>query len=63
MKRKDCVFYHCEHHMGASIDCCTLRNKLGDCPCTLNCEKYANKNYVFKLGLNELQRTNEAGND
>lgn len=60
MKRKDCVFYHCEHQMGASIDCCTLRNELGDCPCTLDCEKYANKNYVFKLGLNELQKMNNA---
>ena len=60
MIRRDCIHYHCEHDMGASIDCCTLKKELGNCPCTFNCEKYINKNYVFKLGLNELQKINNA---
>ena len=38
--RRDCHWYHCEHQMGASIDCCTLRENLGDCPCSDDCKDY-----------------------
>lgn len=38
--RRDCYWYHCEHQMGASIDCCTLANGLGDCPCSDDCKNY-----------------------
>lgn len=52
--REDCVFYHCEKDMGASIDCCTLKG-LGNCPCSDSCEDYADKNEVYKLGLEVLR--------
>ena len=58
MKRKDCINYHCEHHMGASIDCCVLRG-LGNCPCSNDCKDYANKNEVYRLGLEVLKQRGE----
>ena len=53
--RKDCVFYHCEEHMGASIDCCSLRG-LGNCPCSDSCGYYANKTEIYKLGLEAFKK-------
>ena len=44
--RRDCHWYHCEHQMGASIDCCTLRDSLGDCPCSEDCENYISNNEI-----------------
>jgi hypothetical protein len=40
MIKRDCYWYHCEHQMGASIDCCTLAKGLGDCPCSDDCDNY-----------------------
>ena len=40
MVKHDCYWYHCEHQMGASIDCCVLANGLGDCPCSDDCNNY-----------------------
>ena len=48
--RTDCIHYHCEHDMGASIDCCTLKG-LGNCPCTKDCPDYVDKAEVYRLGL------------
>lgn len=53
--RTDCIHYHCEHDMGASIDCCTLRG-LGDCPCTKDCSDYVDKAEVYRLGLEALKQ-------
>lgn len=53
--RYDCVFYHCEQDMGASIDCCTLRG-LGDCPCSDKCKDYANINEIYRLGLETFKK-------
>ena len=53
--RKDCVFYYCEHDMGASIDCCILRG-LGNCPCSDSCKDYADKTEVYQLGLEVLKK-------
>ena len=53
--RSDCIYYYCEHDMGASIDCCTLRG-LGDCPCTKDCPDYADKAEVYRLGLKALKQ-------
>ena len=57
--RTDCIHYHCEHDMGASIDCCTLRG-LGDCPCSNNCNDYANKDEIYLLGLEVFKKQKEA---
>ena len=59
MIRRDCVHYHCEHDMGASIDCCTLRG-LGNCPCSNDCNDYANKNEIYLLGLEVFKKRKEA---
>jgi len=59
--RTDCIHYHCEHDMGASIDCCTLRG-LGDCPCSNNCNDYANKDEIYLLGLEVFKKRKEAKN-
>ena len=53
--RTDCIHYHCEHDMGASIDCCTLKG-LGNCPCTKDCPDYADKAEVYRLGLEALKQ-------
>ena len=42
--REDCIHYHCEHQMGASIDCCLKTGQLGDCPCTDDCKDFISKN-------------------
>lgn len=55
MKRKDCINYHCEHLMGASIDCCILKG-LGNCPCSNDCNEYVNRNEVYKLGLEVIRQ-------
>lgn len=49
MIRHDCYWYHCEHQMGASIDCCTLANGLGDCPCSDGCRNYVTNEKVTEL--------------
>jgi hypothetical protein len=54
--RTDCIHYHCEHDMGASIDCCTLKG-LGNCPCSNDCNEYVNKNEVYKVGLESLKKS------
>ena len=59
MIRRDCIHYHCEHDMGASIDCCTLRG-LGNCPCSNDCNDYANKNKIYLLGLDVFRKRKEA---
>lgn len=59
--RTDCIHYHCEHDMGASIDCCTLRG-LGNCPCSNDCNDYANKNEIYLLGLEVFKKRKEAKN-
>ena len=59
MIRRDCIHYHCEHDMGASIDCCTLRG-LGNCPCSNDCDDYANKNKIYSLGLDVFRKRKEA---
>jgi len=61
MIRRDCVHYHCEHDMGASIDCCTLRG-LDNCPCSNDCNDYANKNEIYLLGLEVFKKRKEAKN-
>lgn len=61
MIRRDCINYHCEHQMGASIDCCTLRG-LGNCPCSNECNDYANKNEIYLLGLEVFKKRKEAKN-
>lgn len=53
--RTDCIHYHCEHDMGASIDCCTLKG-LGNCPCTKDCSDYVDKAEVYRLGLEALKQ-------
>ena len=53
--RTDCIHYHCEHDMGASIDCCTLKG-LGNCPCTKDCPDYVDKAEVYRLGLEVLKQ-------
>lgn len=53
--RTDCIHYHCEHDMGASIDCCTLKG-LGNCPCTNDCSDYVDKAEVYRLGLEVLKQ-------
>jgi hypothetical protein len=52
--RTDCIHYHCEYDMGASIDCCTLRG-LGNCPCTKDCPDYVDKAEVYRYGLEALK--------
>ena len=52
--RRDCIHYHCEHEMGASIDCCSLRG-LGKCPCSEDCAEYANRDEVYKMGLEAIK--------
>ena len=59
MTRKDCIYYHCEHDMGASIDCCTLKG-LGNCPCSNDCNDYANKDEIYSLGLEVFKKRKEA---
>ncbi len=49
MIRYDCYWYHCEHQMGASIDCCILAKGLGDCPCSDDCDKYISRMEVTKM--------------
>ena len=34
--------------MGASIDCCTLVNGLGNCPCSDDCDNYISSKEVTK---------------
>ena len=46
--RRDCYWYYCEHDMGASIDCCTLCDGLGECPCAEDCENYISNKEVTK---------------
>lgn len=46
MVRRDCYWYHCEHDMGASIDCCTAEKRLGECPCSDDCTNYISQNEV-----------------
>lgn len=48
MIKHDCYWYHCEHQMGASIDCCTLASGLGDCPCSDDCCNYVSSIEVTK---------------
>lgn len=57
--RTDCIHYHCEHDMGASIDCCTLKG-LGNCPCTKDCPDYVDKAEVYRLGLEALKHCGSA---
>lgn len=52
--RRDCIHYYCEHEMGASIDCCSLRG-LGKCPCSEDCAEYANRAEVYKMGLEAIK--------
>ena len=52
--RRDCIHYHCEHEMGASIDCCSLKG-LGKCPCSEDCAEYANRAEVYKMGLEAIK--------
>ena len=47
--RRDCYFYHCEHQMGASIDCCTLMTGLGVCPCSEDCKTYISTYEAYKI--------------
>lgn len=54
--KTDCIHYHCEHDMGASIDCCALKG-LGNCPCTKDCPDYVNKAKVYRLGLEALKHS------
>ena len=61
MIRKDCFFYHCEHMMNASIDCCSQKGVLGICPCTEDCKDYANKHEVYKYGLECIRKQKEKG--
>ena len=58
MIRKDCINYHCEHDMGASIDCCMLKG-LGNCPCSSDCNDYANRNEIYLLGLEVFKKRKE----
>ena len=53
--RYDCIFYHCEQNMGASIDCCTLKG-LGNCPCSDICKNYINAAEVYRLGLETFRK-------
>ena len=46
--KRDCYWYHCEHDMGASIDCCTLNDNIGDCPCTDDCKNYISSSEVTR---------------
>ena len=49
MLKRDCYWYHCEHQMGASIDCCTLASGLGDCPCSDDCHNYITNEEVTRI--------------
>lgn len=54
--RRDCHWYHCEHDMGASINCCTLREKLDDCPCTDDCKDYLSNAEADKAVMEYFKR-------
>lgn len=57
--RRDCYWYHCEHQMGASIDCCTLANGLGDCPCSRDCKTYISKEEATTMVLDYIEKRKE----